>query len=68
VKIKRTSILSGVTRTREIDVTFEQLYKCEVEGKNIQQVMPNLTASEREFIMTGITQDEWDAAFSDEDG
>jgi hypothetical protein len=29
--------------------------------------MPNLTADEREFIMTGITPDEWDAAFEDLD-
>jgi len=26
--------------------------------------MPNLSADEREFLMTGITPDEWDEAFS----
>ena len=28
-------------------------------GKSIQNAMPYLTADEREFIMTGITPEEW---------
>ena len=33
----------------------------------IQQAMPNLTADEREFIKTGITPQEWDDMFEDEE-
>ena len=29
----------------------------------IQNVFPHLNAGQREFIMTGITDDEWEAAF-----
>lgn len=65
--ITRKSMLTGAERTMEIDVTFEQLHQWEIEGKPIQQVMPNLTAEEREFIMTGITDDEWNEAFRDEE-
>lgn len=53
-------MITGVTRTQDIPVTFEQLYQWEVIGRNIQDVMPELTDDQREFIMTGITSDEWD--------
>lgn len=53
-------MLSGITRTQNIPVTFEQLYQWEIMGMNIQTVMPDLTDDQREFIMTGITPDEWD--------
>jgi hypothetical protein len=33
----------------------------------IDQAIPHLTADEREFIMTGITPEEWAKAFPDED-
>ena len=38
------------------------------EGMLIQNAMPHLSADEREFLMTGITPSEWDAAFKDQDG
>ena len=60
MQITRTSMITGVTRTQDIPVTFEQLYQWEVIGRNIQDVMPELTDDQREFIMTGITSDEWD--------
>jgi hypothetical protein len=30
--------------------------------------MPHLTPDEREFIMTGITEEEWDELFSEDEG
>jgi len=51
----------------EIAVTCSQIYDWEVEGMLIQQAMPNLTADEREFIKTGITPQEWDNMFGDEE-
>lgn len=60
-------MLSGVERTMNIDVTFEQLHQWEVEGQPIQRVMPHLTAAEREFIMTGITDEEWQQMCPDEE-
>lgn len=64
--IERTSELSGVTRTMEIDVCPQQIKEWE-EGSLIQDVMPNLTPDEREFIMTGITSEEWDKSVSTQD-
>jgi len=66
MKIVKTSQLTGNTHTMSIDVTIAQL-DAWANGALIQNAMPNLTADEREFIMTGITPDEWDAAFEDLD-
>lgn len=65
--ITRASNLSGATHTREIAVTPEQLARWKTGGELIQRVMPNLTPDEREFIITGIVQEEWDAAFPEEE-
>ena len=63
MKITKTSPFSGNTNVMEIDVTKEQLSSWE-SGVLIQNAMPNLSADEREFIMTGITPAEWDSAFN----
>lgn len=60
--ITRTSSLTGVTRSKEIDVTIEQVLAWE-EGELIQNAMPHLSADDREFIKTGITGEEWDQLF-----
>ena len=61
--ITKTSPFSGNTNSMEIEVTQEQLSSWE-NGTLIQNAMPNLSADEREFIMTGITPEEWDSAFN----
>lgn len=58
--ITRTSALTGITRTQEIPVTDEELGKWE-DGALIQDAMPDLTSDEREFILFGITAEEWEA-------
>lgn len=58
MKITRKSILSGTIRTLDIDVTGEQMVAWR-SGELIQNVMPHLSDDDREFIMTGITPDEW---------
>ena len=63
--ITRTSIMSGIERTKEINVTHAQLLAWE-NGTVIQIAMPNLTPDEREFLMTGITADEWEGLGGDE--
>lgn len=64
VKITRRSPFSGDVNEMEINVTDEQLSDWKA-GTLIQHAMPNLTADEREFIMTGITPAEWDDTFKD---
>jgi hypothetical protein len=58
MQITRQSLLSGKTHTLEIPVTSEQLDNWKA-GAAIQNVMPELDPDLREFIMTGITAEEW---------
>lgn len=64
--IKRRCPVTGVDKEMEIDVTVAQLAEWQA-GKLIQNAMPTLTPSEREFIMTGITDDVWDKIFEKEE-
>ena len=60
------SQLSGKTHSMEIDVSEKQIALWR-EGALIQDVMPSLSADEREFLMTGITPDEWNEMFAQSD-
>ncbi len=60
--ISRRSPFSGKINDREIPVTEAQLAEWH-SGKLIQEAMPNLSADDREFIMTGITPEEWEETF-----
>lgn len=66
MKITRESTLTGVTRTLDIDVTQEQFNRWQ-SGSYIQDAMPHLSADDREFLISGITPDEWKKAFPDDD-
>lgn len=66
MEITRKSLVSGITRTIDLPITQEQLDRW-LDGENIQRVFTNLTDDEREFLLTGITTDEWDETFPEED-
>jgi hypothetical protein len=66
MKVTRISSVSGVTRTMDLDITPQQLIDYE-KGMKIQYAFPNLTTSEREFFMTGITDEEWNAIAPDDE-
>ena len=40
---------------------------CMYKPCNIQDFFPELTADEREFILTGVTAEEWDKVFGDDE-
>ena len=63
--ITRTSMLTNVTRSLDLPVTEEQLVNYYEEGFLLQDAFPNLNAGQREFIKTGITDQEWDEAFGE---
>jgi hypothetical protein len=65
--ITRTSILSGKTRTLRLTAPLSEWYDYERGGKLIQHALPSLSDSDREFLKTGITDDEWKALERDED-
>ena len=62
MKITRTSPVTGVTRTLEVDCTPEQLAAWE-SGVLIQIAMPDVEAPLREYIKSGITPQEWIETF-----
>ena len=64
--VKAESALSGRISSMVLEMTEAQLYAWAVEGKPIQEAMPNLTPEEREFLITGSRSDEWDAMFSED--
>jgi hypothetical protein len=66
VLIKRKSVISGIERTRNIPVDPEDFAIWQKGYSNIQDVMPYLNDNDREFILSGITPDEWDSMFSDQ--
>jgi len=49
----------------EIDVTFAQLWQIDNRTDLVQNIVPHLTPAEREFLLTGITNEEWELAFAD---
>ena len=58
-----TSTLTGKVHTMELDVTETQLSTYFSGGGLLQNVFPQLTPPEREFIKTGITPSEWEEVF-----
>lgn len=70
MKIVRRSELTGKEHILDLDVTPEQMNRFEhryITGEYIQTIFPKLKGHEREFIMTGITKQEWDNMFPPED-
>ena len=66
MKIEKVSPISGKSHTMDLDVTVSQMWMIK-NGAYIQNVLPHLTADEREFIITGITKEEWDETFPNRD-
>lgn len=63
--IKRRSQYSGVVREMELDTTPEELNRWQ-KGELIQTACPRLSVSERKFVMTGMTDEEWNELFGPE--
>mgnify|MGYP001209356774 CR=1 FL=1 len=62
--ITRKSAFTGIERTLDIPVLPEQMALWE-NGMLIQNAMPQLSADQREFILTGFTAEEWEDAFGE---
>ena len=63
--IRRKSIISGDTNSMVLPITSTQLDRW-TGGDLIQNVFPDLSADQREFLMTGITPEEWNQNFGEE--
>ena len=64
--VTRISILTGIVHTRVLDITEEQVESWKM-GALIQDAMPHLSVSDREFVVNGITDAEWCQVFGEED-
>lgn len=66
MRITKTSMFTGKEHTMDLPVTPEQIDKYN-KGALVQHAFPDCTPEQREFLMTGITPDEWKAEFPDDE-
>ena len=59
--VKRKSLCSGIEREIDLPITRAQMDAFS-DGVLVQDAFPHLTNEQREFILTGITPDEWSYA------
>src|SRR5215471_19408941 len=64
--ITRESIFSGKVRTMTFTATQEEWHAWD-EGELVQKALWHLSDSQREFILTGATQEEWDSLKGEDD-
>ena len=67
--IQRKSPMTGETNVMDLPVTAEQMAEMDLpstERRLVQDIFPQLTPAEREFIKTGYTQEDWDKMFADD--
>lgn len=62
--IARVSELSGIPRLKDLPVTLEQMASYE-RGALLQVAFPNLSPADREYIKSGITDEEWQSMFGE---
>lgn len=65
MKFVRKSLLTGIVRERNLDVSEAEIDAWE-NGALIQDALPQLSAADREWLLTGITAEEWEKAFGSE--
>ena len=63
--ITRQSLIRGNINSMSLPITEEQ-YNAWEQGTLVQVAMPHLSPDEREFVMTGITPEEWTETFGEE--
>jgi len=71
VKVSRASLHSGNFNTIILDIPLETfqigLSRWAEEGVLIQDAFPGLNSDQREFLQTGLTIEEWDEIFGEEE-
>lgn len=70
MKVTKRSTLTGKENSQNVDVTLEQLERVEnrmKSGELIQNIVPHLSIADREFLMSGITHEEWIREFGEID-
>lgn len=66
MNIARKSVITGKTRTRTIHADPEDMKLYNGGQISINEAMPYLTPQDRDFVLAGITANEWNNLFSSE--
>lgn len=66
MRIAKRSVITGRENIMDLDVTMEQIKEWQA-GALVQDVFPHLTEQEREFLISGTTQAEWDEYIPEDD-
>lgn len=68
VLIQKTSMATGKTHVRDLDLTEAQFAELNSPSRRmIQDVVPHLSAEDREYLISGTTPEEWKVLFPPED-
>tara|TARA_R110000796_G_scaffold61674_3_gene142620 strand:+ start:872 stop:1078 length:207 start_codon:yes stop_codon:yes gene_type:complete len=65
MQITRVSPVTGRKNTKDIDITPIQYNNWANRRMKIQDAMPHLDANDREFIISGMTKEDWDSLYGD---
>jgi len=64
--LTRRDPLTGRMNTLDLPITPDQIAAWQ-QGQLIQHAMPHLTLDQREFLLTGLMPESWEAMFAEED-
>ena len=65
MKVTVESLWTGKSHTADLNITQAQFdeFTCPHRTRMVQDIFPNLTPDEREFLMTGAIPSEWEEMF-----
>jgi len=64
MQVTKQSRISGKIYSMDLDITSDQLERINLKIELIQNIVPNLSSEQREFLITGITPEEWNELFN----
>jgi hypothetical protein len=64
--VTNRSIFTRQVHVVRMNISREQFENWYFHNVPIQIALPDLTAAEREFLMTGVTREEWDRMLKDD--
>lgn len=70
MEVTRISPRTGISTTLDLPVTPAQLAEFALpvgQRRYVHEIFPECNASQREFLMTGYTDADWDAMFPEEE-
>ena len=67
MKITRISPVTGKENTLDLPITEAQIELWQGGGEYIQDVFPDLSPDQREFLLTGMTPEDWADTFGSEE-